>query len=322
MSASNTPPGNTPRLILGSRGSPLAMRQTHEVRDRLIAAWPELAADGAIALQEIRTTGDAVRDRALADIGGKGLFIKEIEQALVAGRIDVAVHSMKDMETTMAPGTVLAAVLPREDPRDAWLSPVAERVEDLPRGARVGTASVRRAAQVLNRRPDLEIVLFRGNLDTRLRKLAEGEVAATFLAAAGLNRLGLIDRATRIVEIDEMLPAVAQGAIAVQTRDGEASGRDAEVRRWLAALDDAPSRARVTAERAMLATLDGSCRTPIAGHATLDGDRLALAGLVLSLDGRASHGAAESGAAGDPEALGRAVGEAILARCGRDFLAR
>ncbi len=317
MSASNTP-----RLVLGSRGSPLAMRQTHEVRDRLIAAWPELGEDGAIDIQEIRTTGDAVRDRPLADIGGKGLFIKEIEQALVAGRIDAAVHSMKDMETGLAAGTVLAAVLPREDARDAWLSPVADRVDGLPQGARLGTASVRRAAQVLSRRPDLEIVLFRGNLDTRLRKLADGEVAATFLAAAGLSRLGLIDRATRIVGIDEMLPAVAQGAIAVQTRDGEASGRDAAIRRWLAALDDAPSRARVTAEWAMLATLDGSCRTPIAGHATLDGERLDLTGMVLSLDGRESHGAAESGSARDPEALGRAVGEAILARCGRGFLAR
>jgi len=317
MSASNTP-----RLVLGSRGSPLALRQTHEVRDRLIAAWPELAADGAIAIREIRTTGDAVRDRSLADIGGKGLFIKEIEQALVEGRIDAAVHSMKDMETAIAPATVLAAVLPREDPRDAWLSPVADRVEDLPQGARIGTASVRRAAQVLNRRPDLEVVLFRGNVDTRLRKIAEGEVAATFLAAAGLSRLGLIDRATRILGVDEMLPAVAQGAIGVQTRDGSGSSRDADIRRWLTTLDDTPSRARVTAERAMLATLDGSCRTPIAGHATLDGDRLSLTGMVLSLDGSQSHGGAESGAAGDPEALGRAVGEAILARCGRDFLAR
>lgn len=319
MSASTTP--SAARLVLGSRGSPLAMRQTHEVRDRLIAAWPELGEDGAIAIQEIRTTGDAVRDRALAEIGGKGLFIKEIEQALTAGGIDAAIHSMKDMETTIAPGTALVAVLPREDARDAWLSPVADRVEDLPHGARLGTSSVRRAAQVLNRRPDLEVVLFRGNLDTRMRKLEEGEVAATFLAAAGLIRLGLIDRATRIIDVDEMLPAVAQGAIAVQCRDGAASARDARIRTWLAAIDDAPSRARVTAERAMLATLDGSCRTPIAGHATLDGDVLTLRGLVLSLDGRESHGATETGAASDPESLGRSVGEAILARCGRGFLA-
>jgi hydroxymethylbilane synthase len=297
------------------------MWQANEVRANLIAAWPELAEPGAIAIQEIRTTGDAVRDRPLAEIGGKGLFIKEIEQALVEGRVDAAVHSMKDMETSIDPSTTLVAVLPREDARDAWLSPVADRVQDLPRGARIGTASVRRAAQVLSVRPDLEIVLFRGNVDTRLRKLAEGEVAATFLAAAGLTRLGLIDRATRILGIDEMLPAVSQGAIGVQCRDGAAGPRDTGIRHWLTALDHAESRARVTAERAMLATLDGSCRTPIAGHAVLDGDRLRLSGLVLALDGHASHAAADTGDAADPDALGRAVGEAILARCGRDFLA-
>lgn len=320
MSANIAPsPTAPPRLTLGSRGSPLALRQTHEVRDRLVAVWPELA--GAIAIREIRTTGDAVRDRPLAEIGGKGLFIKEIEQALMAGEIDAAVHSMKDMETVIAPASSLVAVLPREDARDAWLSPVANRLEDLPQGARVGTASVRRAAQSLHRRPDLEIVLFRGNLDTRLRKLAEGEVAATYLAAAGLSRLGLIGKATRILEVDEMLPAVAQGAIAVQCRDGEASALDAGIRGWLAALDHPASRARVTAERAMLATLDGSCRTPIAGHATLDGDRLRLTGRVFSLDGRDSHGTSADADADEPEALGRTVGEAILARCGRGFLA-
>ncbi|MEQ8399151.1 hydroxymethylbilane synthase [Thalassobaculum sp.] len=321
MSANNAPSStNPPRLTLGSRGSPLAMRQTHEVRDRLVAAWPELA--GAIAIQEIRTTGDAVRDRPLAEIGGKGLFIKEIEQALMAGQIDAAVHSMKDMETVIAPASVLVAVLPREDPRDAWLSPVAGRIDDLPQGARIGTASVRRAAQVLNRRPDLQVVLFRGNVETRLRKLAEGEVAGTFLAAAGLSRLGMLDKATRILSVDEMLPAVSQGAIGVQCRDGEASARDAEIRGWLAALDDRPSRLRVTAERAMLATLDGSCRTPIAGHATLGGTRLTLTGTVFSLDGQSSHGAADTSGTDDPEALGQTVGEAILARCGRNFLAR
>ncbi len=311
-----------PLLTLGSRGSPMALRQTRETHARLAEAWPDLAADGAIAFREIRTTGDAVRDRPLAEIGGKGLFIKEIEQALVDGLIDAAVHSMKDMETTMAVGTVLAAVLPREDARDAWISPVADRVEDLPQGARIGTASVRRAAQVLARRPDLEIVLFRGNVDTRLRKLAEGEVAATFLAAAGLSRLGMLDQATRIVGIDEMLPAVSQGAVGVQCRDGSDSPRDADIRRRIAALDDTPSRLRVTAERAMLATLDGSCRTPIAGHAVLEGDRLTLTGLVLALDGSATHGASETGPADQAEALGRSVGEAILARCGRGFLAR
>ncbi|NQW11302.1 MAG: hydroxymethylbilane synthase [Alphaproteobacteria bacterium] len=311
----------TPRLILGSRGSPLALIQTHEARDRLIAAWPELGAPGAIAIEVIKTTGDAVRDRPLAELGGKGLFIKEIEHALTDGRIDAAVHSMKDMETTMAIGTDLVAVLPREDPRDAFISLIADRIDTLPVGAKIGTASVRRGAWVLNQRPDLEVVLFRGNVDTRLRKLEAGEAAATFLAIAGLNRLGLADRATRIMALDEMLPSVSQGAIGIQTRDGKASARDADIRRWIAGLDHQSSRTAVTAERAMLATLDGSCRTPIAGHARLSGDRLTLDGAVLSLDGRIRHDATETGPTSDPEALGRAVGEALLARCGRGFLA-
>lgn len=318
MTASNDRPA---KLVLGSRGSPLALIQTHEVRDRLVAAWPELGEPGAIAVEVIRTTGDAVRDRPLAEIGGKGLFIKEIEAALTGGRIDVAVHSMKDMETVLADGTVIAAVLPREDPRDAFLSPVSDGLSGLPRGARLGTASVRRAAIALHKRPDLEVTLFRGNVDTRMSKLAAGEVAATFLAAAGLSRLGRLGEVTRVLELDEMPPAVAQGAIAVQTRDGAGGGRDADIRRWLTALDDPESRTRVTAERSMLATLDGSCRTPISGHAILDGGLLSLHGEVLSRDGSQRFAHDGSGPATDPVALGRAVGEAILGRCGRGFLA-
>lgn len=310
-----------PRLILGSRGSPLAMAQTDEVRDRLIAAWPALGQPNTIAIEIIKTTGDVVRDRPLAELGGKGLFIKEIERALTDGRIDAAVHSMKDMETTMADGTVLAAVLPREDPRDAFISTIADQIDDLPVGAKVGTASVRRGAWVLNRRPDLEVVLFRGNVDSRLRKLKDGEAAATFLAIAGLNRLGLADRATRIMGLDDMLPSVSQGAIGIQTRDGEANARDAEILHWTAGLDDRSSRITVTAERAMLATLDGSCRTPIAGHARINGSHLTLDATVLSLDGRIRYDATLTGLATDPDALGHAVGEALLAQCGRDFLA-
>lgn len=319
--STNINPDATARLILGSRGSPLALTQTHEVRDRLIVAWPELVEPGAIAIEVIKTTGDAVRDRPLAELGGKGLFIKEIEHALTERRIDAAVHSMKDMETTMADGTDLAAVLPREDPRDAFISLIADGIDTLPEGARVGTASVRRGSLVLNRRPDLEVVLFRGNVDTRLRKLEEGEAAATFLAIAGLNRLGLADRATRVMGLDEMLPSVSQGAIGIQTRDGTASARDAGIRRWVACLDHQPSRIAVTAERSMLATLDGSCRTPIAGHARLDGDRLMLDAAVLSLDGKTRFDASQTGSGSDPETLGQAVGEALLAQCGRDFLA-
>ena len=311
----------TAKIILGSRGSALALAQTRETRERLMAAWPELRGDGAIEIRTVKTTGDVVRDRPLAELGGKGLFIKEVEGELLSGAIDAAVHSMKDMETTIADGTILATVLPREDPRDAFISPHADSFEALPQGARVGTASVRRAALVLNRRPDLQVVMFRGNVDTRLRKLHDGEADATFLAVCGLKRLEMEHAITRVMEPDAFPPPVSQGAIGVQCRDGNASARDADIARWLSALDDAPSRARVTAERAMLAALDGSCRTPISGHAVLDGDRLTLSGLVLSLDGTQSHAGMASAAAGDAEALGRGVGEDILSRCGRGFLA-
>ena len=311
----------TAKITLGSRGSALALAQTRETRERLMAAWPELREDGAVAIRTVKTTGDVVRDRPLADLGGKGLFIKEVEGELLSGAIDAAVHSMKDMETTIADGTRLVAVLPREDPRDAFVSPHAESFEALETGARIGTASVRRAALVLNRRPDLEVVMFRGNVDTRLRKLRDGEAEATFLAVCGLKRLDMEHAITKAMEPAEFPPSVSQGAIGVQCRDGAASARDADIVRWLAVLDDAPSRVRVTAERAMLAALDGSCRTPIADHAVLDGDRLSLTGLVLSLDGRESHAGAASGAAEDAEALGYGVGEDILSRCGRGFLA-
>lgn len=311
----------TAKIILGSRGSALALAQTRETRDRLMAAWPELREDGAIEIRTVKTTGDVVRDRPLAELGGKGLFIKEVEGELLSGAIDVAVHSMKDMETTVADATVLAAVLPRADVRDAFISPHADSFETLPEGARIGTASVRRAALVLNRRPDLRVVMFRGNVDTRLRKLKEGEADATFLAACGLQRLDMAHAITRIMETDEFPPPVSQGAIGIQSRDGNASSRDADILRWLSALDDGPSRARVTAERAMLAALDGSCRTPISGYAVLDGDRLSLDGLVLSLDGRESHAGSATAAAADAEDLGRGVGEDILSRCGRGFLA-
>jgi hydroxymethylbilane synthase len=311
----------TAKITLGSRGSALALAQTRETQERLRAAWPELREEGAIEIRTVKTTGDVVRDRPLAELGGKGLFIKEVEGELLSGAIDAAVHSMKDMETTIADATILAAVLPREDPRDAFISPHADSFEALPRGARVGTASVRRAALVLNRRPDLQVVMFRGNVDTRLRKLRDGEADATFLAVCGLKRLEMEHAITRIMEPDEFPPPVSQGAIGVQCRDGNASARDADIARWLTALDDGPSRVRVTAERAMLSALDGSCRTPISGHAVLEGGRLTLNGLVLSLDGSQSHAGAASADAADAEALGFGVGEDILSRCGRDFLA-
>ena len=306
-------------IRIGTRGSKLALAQADELRERLTIAHEELRAEGAIEVVVITTTGDVVRDRPLAQIGGKGLFMKEIEEALIAGRIDLALHSMKDVETFLTPGTEIACVLPREDPRDAFLSPVADHLDTLPRGAVVGTSSVRRAALVKNRRPDLQTVLYRGNVDTRLAKLDAGEVDATLLAVAGLNRLGLAHRATRVLGFDEMPPAVSQGAIGAQCRIGETEA-DICLKKWLEPINDKESETQITAERAMLAVLDGSCHTPIAGHAVLDEDGgLTLTGHVVSEDGARLHQAREVGSADEPVAVGRSVGERLLALAGADL---
>ncbi len=251
-----------PRLRLGTRGSPLALAQANEVRARLIAAHPELAAEDAVEIVAITTTGDKIQDRTLAEIGGKGLFTKEIEEALLAGRIDAAVHSMKDVPTWLPEGLEISTILPREDPRDALFSTGGQDLAGLPAGSVVGTASLRRQAQVLLARPDLRVVPLRGNVQTRLRKLAEGQVDATLLAMAGLKRLGKSGEVSAVLAPEVMLPAVAQGAIGIEVRGDDASTRDT-----LAALDDADSAIRVAAERACLAVLDGSCRTPIAAFA-------------------------------------------------------
>ena len=242
----------------------MALYQTARVRELIAAAHPEFGAEGATGIVTIRTTGDRVQDRPLAEIGGKGLFAKEIDAALLAGGIDLAVHSLKDLETELADGIELGAVLARDDPRDALLSRSGGRLDALPRGAVVGTASLRRQAQLLRRRPDLRIVPFRGNADTRLKKLDAGEVDATLLALCGLERLGLAHRASEILAREIMLPAVGQGMLAVACRAG-----DDKVRRLLAPLDDPASAACAAAERAMLAALDGSCRTPIAALAEI-----------------------------------------------------
>ena len=291
-------------LRLGTRGSKLALVQAHETADRLARAHPALAAPDAVEIVPIVTTGDSVQNRLLSEIGGKGLFTKEIDEALLAGRIDIAVHSMKDLPTALPDGTVIGAVLPREDPRDALIG--AARLADLPQGATLGTASLRRSAQARSLRPDLVVVPLRGNVDTRLRKIAAGEAKATLLAVAGLKRLGMLDQVGGALEPEEMLPSVAQGAIAVACRTG-----DARVLAWLAALDDRPSRLRVTAERALLEVLDGSCRTPIAGLAEIAGDTLRLRGLVASVDGRRVDRAERSGPAADAEAIGRDLGSAL-----------
>jgi hydroxymethylbilane synthase len=301
-------------LRIGTRGSPMALRQTTLVRDRLVAAHPGLAADDAVEIVTIRTTGDRVQDRRLAEIGGKGLFAKEIDEALIAGRVDLAVHSLKDLETWLPDGVEIACVPPRDDPRDAFLSPRAASLEALPQGAVVGTASLRRQAQLLRRRPDLRVVPLRGNANTRIRKLEAGEVDATLLALCGLERIGLVHLATEILPPEIMLPAVGQGALAVECRAG-----DDRVRQLLGPLHDLRTAACVAAERAMLAVLDGSCHTPIAGLATLDGDRLTIEGLVLTPDGSAEIRARRSGIMADAAAIGTELGEELRRRAGPGF---
>jgi hydroxymethylbilane synthase len=301
-------------LRIGTRGSAMALHQANLVRDRLIAAHPALAESGMVELDVIRTTGDRVQNRLLAEIGGKGLFTKEIEEALLDRRIDLAVHSLKDMETILPPGLAIACVLPRDDPRDALVTRNGSGVDALPLGAKIGTAALRRRAQLLRRRGDLDIVPIRGNVDTRLNKLAAGEIDGLLLALCGLQRLGRADSISEIIPTEVMLPAVGQGALAIETR-----ADDGDLRGWLMPLHDAGSAACVTAERAMLAALDGSCRTPIAGLAQLDGDRLSLKGLLLAADGSAERRAEAVGSAGDPAALGNEVGERLRRGAGPEF---
>ena len=308
----------TQPLRLGTRGSDLALAQAREVRRRLAEAHAELRDEAAVEIIVIKTTGDRVQDRTLAEIGGKGLFTKEIEEALVEERIDAAVHSMKDVPTWLPDGLIIDTILPREDPRDAFFSRGGESLAELPAGAVVGTASLRRQAQVLLHRPDLRVVPLRGNVPTRLRKLSDGEVDATLLALAGLKRLGLDDRITGLMAPEEMLPAVAQGAIGLEVR-----ADDSLTRERIAPLNDLPSARRVTAERACLAVLDGSCRTPIASLAELEDDEntLYLRGLVVMPDGTQAQSAEARGAATDAEAIGREIGGQLRAAAGPDFFA-
>jgi hydroxymethylbilane synthase len=301
-------------FTLGSRGSPLALAQANETRRRLAAAhgWDE----ARIAIAVIRTSGDLIQDRPLAEVGGKGLFTKEIDSALLDRRIDFAVHSAKDMPSAPPGGVTIAGFLPREDVRDALISLVADSISALPRGARLGAASLRRQAQARRLRPDLAIELLRGNVETRLRKIERGEFDATLLALAGLKRLGLADRATAVLGIDDFLPAVGQGAIALAAREG-----DARVLAALAPIGDAATGIALAAERAFLATLEGSCRTPIAGYATLEGDGLTLRGQVLREDGSESFDIRREGAPGDAARLGAEAGRALLARLPAGVLA-
>jgi hydroxymethylbilane synthase len=300
-------------LVIGTRGSPLALAQAHEAQDRLAAALGRSKADLPLSL--IKTAGDAIQDRPLSEAGGKGLFTKELDIALFEGAIDLAVHSAKDLPTLLPDGLVIAGYLPREDVRDAFISRRSRHLRDLPEGAVVGSASLRRQAQMRRLRPDLRVTLLRGNVGTRLRKLDSGEVDATLLAMAGLRRLGLTEHVTAVLDTDDFLPAVGQGAIAIAMRSGDSRVQDA-----LAPILDAPTGAALAAERAFLAMLDGSCRTPIAGHARLVGAEIEFRGLVLRPDGSDSLGVSRRGPAGEAAALGREAGLDLRARMPAGFL--
>ena len=299
-------------LKIGTRGSPLALWQAHEVRRSLMVAFS--LPEEAFEIVVIKVTGDQILDKPLKEIGGKGLFTREIEEALLEGGIDIAVHSMKDMPTLQPDGLTLDCYLPREDVRDGFVSPHIATLADLPQGAVVGSSSLRRRAQLALRRPDLKLVEFRGNVQTRMRKLEEGVAVATFLAMAGLNRLGMSHVARAAIAPEEMLPAVAQGAIGVERRTA-----DARVEWLLDAIHDRDTGLRLAAERTFLERLDGSCETPIAGLAVLAGANLWLRGEILRPDGTQSISGERRGPVSDAAALGRDLAEELLGRAPKDF---
>jgi hydroxymethylbilane synthase len=300
-------------LVIGTRGSPLALVQARETRARLAVAlgWDE----EQLPLRAIKTTGDLIQDRPLSEAGGKGLFTKELDIALGERAIDLAVHSAKDLPTRLPEELVIAGYLPREDVRDALISPLASSLAALPPGTIVGSASLRRQAQVKRLRPDLAVALLRGNVGTRLTKIENGQFGATLLALAGLKRLGLVEHATEILETDAFLPAVGQGAIAIVTRADDEATREA-----IGRIADPATGVALAAERAYLAVLDGSCRTPIAGHALLSGDRVGFRGLVLRPDGSDSIETFGEAPLADSEQLGREAGLDLKSRMPADFL--
>ena len=301
-------------IRIGTRGSQLALAQAHEVRARLIDAHSLEEQDFDIRV--ISTAGDRIQDRPLSEVGGKGLFSKEIENALLRNEIDLAVHSTKDMASVLPDGLGIIAYLPREDVQDAFLSPVASKLADLLPNAVVGSSSLRRQALIKRMRPDIEVVMFRGNVQTRLMKLEMGDVSGTLLAKAGLSRLGLEDRITSVLDLKTFPPAPGQGAICIEAQlDNQA------VADLVAPINHTETEIALTAERAFLRALDGSCRTPIAGYAHRDGDGLSFAGMVLSVDGQTvfeGGGACAHDAAAADE-LGDAIGTDIRARAGADF---
>lgn len=299
-------------LKIGTRGSPLALAQAHETQARLMEAHGMPAE--AFEVVVISTSGDRIQDRPLSEAGGKGLFTKEIEEALLAGTIDIAVHSSKDMPTVLPDGLELSAFLPREDARDAFIGKAVERIVDLPQGAKVGSSSLRRQALIRRMRPDLDVVMFRGNVQTRLRKLDEGVAEGTILAYAGLKRLGLGHVVTDLMPLDAFPPAPGQGAIGIETRVG-----DSAVEQMLTAIHDVPTGQALACERAFLAALDGSCRTPIAGYATIADGTLTFAGLIISPDGTQSHEVKAEGPAQDAARIGMDAAKTVRAKAGETF---
>ena len=299
-------------LKIGTRGSPLALAQAYETRDRLCQAFDIEATAFKIVI--IKTTGDKVQDRPLKELGGKGLFTREIEDALLSTKIDVAVHSMKDMPVQQPQELLLDTCLKREDVRDAFVSPVFDSIESLPSGTLVGTSSLRRKAQLLNKRPDLNVIEFRGNVQTRLKKLQDGIASCTFLAMAGLNRLDMAHVVQSAIDVNYMLPAVAQGVIGIERR-----AADTNTALLLEAIHDVSTGLRLTAERAFLRALDGSCETPIAGLAELDGGQIRLRGEVLRPDGSEAIRLDLSAPVEDGHALGTALANKIFAKASPDF---
>jgi hydroxymethylbilane synthase len=300
------------KVRIGTRGSPLALAQAYETRERLAAVTGRGLDDFEIVV--IKTSGDRILDRPLSEVGGKGLFTKEIEEGLLDGSLDLAVHSSKDMPTVLPDGLIISAFLPREDVRDAFLSRKAASLADLPSGAVVGTSSLRRRAMVRRLRPDLQVVEFRGNVQSRLRKLEEGVADATLLAYAGLRRLGMAGEATALIEVEDFLPAVGQGAICIESRAGDTATND-----MLGLIHHAETAVALTLERAFLRVLDGSCRTPIAGLARVEGDTVHFRGQILRPDGSQAHAISRSGPVGEAEAIGREAGNVLKAIGGPGF---
>lgn len=297
---------------IGTRGSPLALAQAHETRERLMAAHD--LPESAFEIVVLSTKGDRITDRPLAEIGGKGLFTEELEEQLSDGRLDLAVHSSKDMPTALPEGLGIVTYLEREDPRDAFISSAASRLEDLPQDAVVGSSSLRRQALIRRLRPDISVITFRGLVDTRLRKLADGEVHATMLAYAGLKRLGKADVVTNLMDPESFPPAPGQGAICIEARLD-----DARIAELLAPIDHADTHAALNCERGFLGALDGSCRTPIAGHATIENGQVSFYGMILTPDGTTFHDIRVQGSAADAAKLGADAGAQVRARAGAKF---